>query len=328
MMPTVFEVCAGAGGMALGLEDAGLKPVGLAENDRHACDTLRLNRAGWPVIEADVRELEPGGASDVDVFAGGVPCPPFSVAGRQLGAADDRDLFPTAVSLIKRIRPKAVFLENVPGFASRRFQPYRRGLAADLDSMGYRVDWRVLNACDFGVPQLRPRFVLVAVLERYAPYFAWPAPNGRRTTVGEALEDLMAENGWPGAPQWAKRASHVAPTLVGGSKRHGGADLGPTRARAAWKKLGVNGLSLAEEAPAPDFPEDSLPRLTVRMAARIQGFPDSWQFCGSKTAAYRQVGNALPPAVATAVGQAIADALRQKEPAAGAEQLEFRYGRP
>jgi DNA (cytosine-5)-methyltransferase 1 len=125
--------------------------------------------------------------------------------------------------------------------------------------------------------------------------------------VGETLHDLMAERGWEGADTWARRASSIAPTLVGGSKKHGGPDLGPTRARAAWASLGVEGRTLAEEAPEPGF--QGMPRLTVRMAARIQGFPDDWQIWGRKTAAYRQVGNAFPPPVAKAVGDKIREAL-------------------
>jgi DNA (cytosine-5)-methyltransferase 1 len=111
----------------------------------------------------------------------------------------------------------------------------------------------------------------------------------------------MAERGWLGAKAWAARADDIAPTLVGGSKKHGGPDLGPTRARQAWASLGVNGKTLADLAPDPDFV--GMPKLTVRMAARIQGFDDDWQFHGRKTAAYRQVGNAFPPPVAAAVAE-------------------------
>jgi DNA (cytosine-5)-methyltransferase 1 len=126
-------------------------------------------------------------------------------------------------------------------------------------------------------------------------------------TVGETLLDLMAQNGWAGARDWAQMASRIAPTLVGGSKKHGGPDLGPTRARQEWAQLGVEGRTVADRSPPADF--DGMPRLTVHMAARIQGFPDSWQFSGGKTAAYKQVGNAFPPPVAKAVGKRIAQAL-------------------
>jgi DNA (cytosine-5)-methyltransferase 1 len=125
--------------------------------------------------------------------------------------------------------------------------------------------------------------------------------------VGETLKDLMAADGWEGAEEWALNANTIAPTLVGGSKKHGGPDLGPTRARRAWLALGVDGKTLAESAPEPGF--IGIPRLTVQMAARIQGFPDSWHITGRKTHAYRQVGNAFPPPVAEAVGIQIKKAI-------------------
>ncbi|MYJ10674.1 MAG: DNA (cytosine-5-)-methyltransferase [Gemmatimonadetes bacterium] len=300
--------------MALGLEKAGFAAVALVEIDSHACATLRANRPSWNVLEADVRTLDPVGYEGVELFAGGVPCPPFSVAGKQLGADDDRDLFPTALDMIERIRPKSVFLENVPGFAASRFLGYRRALATRLNELGYWVDWAVLNASDYGVPQLRPRFILVALQERFVPFFEWPAKEPAEQTVGECLADLMGQGGWPEASSWADGANGIAPTLVGGSKKHGGADLGPTRARAAWSKLGVNGLSLADAPPGPDFPSETMPRLTLRMTARVQGFPDSWRLSGGKTAAYRQVGNALPPPVAEAVGRSLANALMRETP--------------
>src|SRR5690606_31572228 len=112
-------------------------------------------------------------------------------------------------------------------------------------------------------------------------------------------------NGWGGTEEWVERANRIAPTIVGGSKKHGGPDLGPTRAKRQWLELGVDGMGLANEAPDVTFPDDKAPRLTVRMAARIQGFPDEWAFSGKKTAAYRQVGNAFPPPVARAVGRRI-----------------------
>src|SRR5690606_3646683 len=105
---------------------------------------------------------------------------------------------------------------------------------------GYSADWRLLEAKDFGVPQLRPRFILVALKKEFAPYFTWPEPSDNTVTVGEALHSLMAANGWSGADNWAKRANRVAPTIVGGSKKHGGPDLGPTRAKREWAKLGVD----------------------------------------------------------------------------------------
>jgi DNA (cytosine-5)-methyltransferase 1 len=121
----------------------------------------------------------------------------------------------------------------------------------------------------------------------------------------------MAARGWPGAPAWARRANRIAPTIVGGSKKHGGADLGPTRAKRAWAELGVDGIGIADAAPAPDADPAAPPRLTCEMVTRLQGWQDDWgwQFSGRKTARYRQIGNAFPPPVAQAVGTAIRCAL-------------------
>ncbi|MCC6241749.1 MAG: DNA (cytosine-5-)-methyltransferase [Gemmatimonadaceae bacterium] len=304
-----LEICAGAGGQALGLECAGFEHVAAVEIEAAACATLLLNRPRWNVLNQDVRELSGRDYRGLDLFAGGVPCPPFSVAGRQLGEKDDRDLFPHALQLIEDAKPRAVILENVPGLATAKFSEYREAVRARLEKLGYRVVWQPLNACNFGVPQLRPRFVLVALRGAAAAHFEWPNPIGSPPTVGEALIDLMAARGWKGATTWAARANAIGPTLVGGSKLHGGPDLGPSRAKAAWSLLGVNGGGIADAAPESDFPVDAMPKLTVRMAARIQGFPDSWQISGRKTAAYRQIGNAFPPPVAEAVGRAVRAAL-------------------
>ncbi|HUL26735.1 MAG TPA: DNA (cytosine-5-)-methyltransferase [Streptosporangiaceae bacterium] len=308
---TSLEICAGAGGQALGLEQAGFAHEAVVELDPDACETLRLNRGtDWKIIEGDVRDLDGQGFAGIDLLAAGIPCPPFSIAGKQLGAGDDRDLFPHALRLAGEARPRALLLENVRGLAARRFDGYRIQILTCLRVLGYRTWWREIQASEHGVPQLRPRFVLVAIQTRWADGFSWPAPSSQRPpTVGETLRDLMAAGGWPGADGWAAGARGIAPTIVGGSKKHGGPDLGPTRARQAWAALGVDGLGVADRPPGPDFPAGQPPRLTVTMVARLQGFPGSWSFAGRKTAAYRQVGNAFPPPVARALGLAIRRSL-------------------
>lgn len=306
---TCLEVCAGGGGQSLGLEQAGFSHEAVLELDQDACATLRANR-DWKIIEDDVRNLDGRAFAGIDLLSGGVPCPPFSIAGKQLGSDDDRDLFPQALRLVMEAKPTAVLLENVRGLAANRFSDYRAQVVERLHGLGYRTWWNVVHASEHGVPQLRPRYVLVAIAEARAGAFGWPTPSPLPPpTVGATLHDLMAARGWPGADRWRLRAAGIAPTIVGGSKKHGGPDLGPTRARAAWELLGVDGLGVANEAPDRDFPVDKLPKLTTRMVARIQGFPDSWVFAGGKTAVYRQVGNAFPPPVATALGTAIRRAL-------------------
>jgi DNA (cytosine-5)-methyltransferase 1 len=321
---TSVEICAGAGGQALGLEQAGFRHEAAVEIDADACETLRRNRgAQWKIIEDDVASVDGHAFQQVDLLAGGVPCPPFSIAGKQQGAGDDRDLFPQALRLVAEASPRAVLLENVRGLGTRRFDGYRAQVLARLRALGYETWWDLVHASEHGVPQLRPRFVLVAVRQPWAGWFRWPEPlPGPPPTVGAALCDLMASGGWPGAAAWSQRASTIAPTIVGGSKKHGGPDLGPTRARAAWRQLGVDGLGIADDIPGPDFPAGQLPKLTVRMVARLQGFPDSWLITGRKTAAYRQVGNAFPPPVARSLGTAIAAALGRGNASPAATEVE------
>ncbi len=303
------EICAGGGGQALGLEEAGFEHAAVIEIESAACATLRQNRPFWNVIEGDLRSFDGRPYKGVDLLAGGVPCPPFSIAGKQLGAGDERDLFPEALRLVEEICPQAVMLENVRGLASPRFADYRTAILLQLEELGYYADWRLINASDFGVAQLRPRFILVALRRKYAHRFGWPTYTVHPPTVGALLEDRMSAHGWAGAVRWAERANGIAPTIVGGSKKHGGPDLGPTRARRQWLQLGVDGLGIADAPPSSDFPSDGVPKLTTQMVARIQGFPDTWRFWGKKTAAYRQIGNAFPPPVATALGRRIAHAL-------------------
>jgi DNA (cytosine-5)-methyltransferase 1 len=310
MKLTSLEICAGGGGQALGLEQAGFDHSALVEIDSDACNTLRINRPGWKVFETDLHHFSAKDFIGVDLFAGGVPCPPFSIAGKQLGADDERDLFPEALRLIEECKPRAVMLENVRGFLSPRFREYRHALDLRLSSLGFKVWWNLLNAADFGVPQIRQRLFIVGISAGYSDFFHWPIPYFKTKTVGNTLFRLMQERGWKNAEKWAEGAQRIAPTIVGGSKKHGGPDLGPTRAKTEWTKLGVDGMGLTELAPDVDFL--GKPRLTIRMVAKLQGFPDHWQFSGSKTNAYRQVGNALPPPLANAIGIEIAAALQKK----------------
>lgn len=314
---TVVEICAGGGGQVIGLERAGFHHVAVADNDPSACATLRQNLPSAEVLEMDIHCLDGKRFRGVDLLAGGVPCPPFSIAGKQLGAEDERDLFPVALRLIQEAAPKAVLLENVKGLAAKRFQPYLNQIIVCLKNLGYRVFWRIINAQNYGVPQLRPRFVLVALSDPAAGFFYWPEPAPFEQTVAEAIGDLVGACGWPGLESWKSRARSIAPTIVGGSKKHGGPDLGPTRARKQWSEMGIDGLGIANHPPPADWPTDRPFKLTLKMTARIQGFPDEWSFAGNKTSIYRQIGNAFPPPVAEAVGGSIRAALSFESRSAG-----------
>jgi DNA (cytosine-5)-methyltransferase 1 len=246
-----LEVCAGAGGQAIGLEEAGFDHLALVEIEPLACQTLRTNRPEWNVIQDDVRRFNAKNYNgQVDLLAGGVPCPPFSIAGKQLGQLDDRDLFPEAIRLIKECNPKAVLLENVRGILDPKFSAYRQEIINGIERLGYKTDWQLLNSSDFAVSQLRPRAILVALKKEYFKYFQWPEKSKRKPKpIGDLLYEEMSKLGWESVNEWKERANRIAPTLVGGSKKHGGADLGPSRARKAWEELGVDGGGLADTPP-------------------------------------------------------------------------------
>ncbi|MFI6502416.1 DNA cytosine methyltransferase [Nonomuraea typhae] len=322
----VIEICAGAGGQSLGLEKAGFDHELAIELDINAVNTLLHNRPDWHVEPGDVADpavwepenYAPGkrGGQPIDLFAGGVPCPPFSIAGRQLGANDERDLFAWAVEQVAVLKPRALMLENVRGLSMPRFAGYRQHVLDRLSKFGYVAEWKLLQASDYGVPQLRPRFVLIAMAAEDFAHFHWPDPTENHVTVGELLYPLMSANGWARAEEWRDRANGIAPTIVGGSKKHGGADLGPTRAKKAWAEMWVDAHGLADHAP---YSDDDLvpgrgPKLTVEMVKYVQGWDDdqfAWKFTGRKTSNYRQIGNAFPPPVAAALGRSIAAALNR-----------------
>ena len=299
-MLTCVEICAGAGGQALGLHLAGFKHLALVEYETEYGEVLKQNIPEWNVICADVHDFDGTHYRGIDLFAGGVPCPPFSVASKQLGENDERDLFPEAIRLIREIKPRAVMLENVRGFLDSKFIEYREYILRSIRSLGYKVYIKLLNACDYAVPQLRPRVIIVGIRDDIKTEFEYPKKYDKTVpTVGETLKDLMGANGWRGLDNWVANANKIAPTIVGGSKKHGGPDLGPVRSRKAWAELGVDGNGVANDAPSADF--EGMPKLTKEMIARIQGFPPKWNFGKRKTAACRMIGNAFPPPVAQAV---------------------------
>ncbi|MFC9581460.1 DUF6339 family protein [Streptomyces yangpuensis] len=311
---TSVEICAGAGAQALGLERAGFDPVVLIDSKADACFTIDLNRPAWDVICMDLDHFRPDERPEtlgVDLVSGGLPRVKSSAGAGRVEDDAERNVLRVAVELALRIGPKAVLLENLPELVEgANFADEREWIETELRGSGYQPQWRVLNASDFGVAQNRSSGFLVALRQEYAAAFAWPEPHhGVPPTVGDVLGASMTRGGWPGAARWIKEADRVAPALVGGSERRGGADLGPTGSKRAWAALRVNGTSLGDSGPDHEFPEDGSPRLTLEQAALIQAFPEDWRFCGGKTSQYRQIGHAMPPPLAAAVGRAIAAAL-------------------
>lgn len=211
-----------------------------------------------------------------------------------IGRHDERDLFPESLRLIEQIHPKALLLENVRGFLSSKFDNYRREIISEIKRLGYNAHIALLNASDYGVPQLRPRAVIVGIRRDVPDTFRYPEKNDvRAPTVGERLKEKMGERGWRMIDKWVSLANKIAPTIVGGSKKHGGPDLGPVRARKQWAEMGIDGMGVADFPPEKDF--IGMPRLTKEMIAILQGFPPDWSFGNKKTLACRMIGNAFPP---------------------------------
>ncbi|MFB6870941.1 DNA cytosine methyltransferase [Streptomyces sp. NPDC056323] len=315
------DVCAGAGGLASGLESAGFSPVLLLDNKPQACETLLANRPDWKVVCADLIDFLPEEhpeTLDVDLLSAGLPRVKSSAAVGRPDSEPELRLLTATIYLVHAVQPRALLLENLPALVdSSAYADVRRFVAEELTHLGYRFRWFVLNAADFGVPQDREQGVLVALKEPWFDAFTPPEPTvGEHAPVGQALRDSMAARGWPGADAWADQASAVAPTLVGGSDNRGGPDVGPTGTKRAWARMGINGNAFADEVPGPDYvwPRSDdvaqMPKITVDQAAVVQAFPPEWRITGQKTARYRQIGHATPPPVGRALGEAIATALR------------------
>ncbi len=317
---TSLELCAGAGGTAIGLEQAGFRPGALVEIDAWCCRTLLASRPDWQVFESSIERVDGTWvAGQVDLLSAGLPCTPHSRGGRQLGEADERHLWATALRITAEAAPRAVMLETADAILAPRFDAERATTLARLHTLGYRTWWQVIDASRYGVPQRRRQAVLVGLRDPEAAA-AFRFTRAAPPTVGDTLWPLVAARGWPGADAWRAGAQDAAPTVVGGSKKHGGPDPGPSQTKAAFRRLGINPMGIADEAPGPDGKYqrgagkvfdagEAGPMLTVRMGARLQGFPDDWQFSGGKGAQWGQVGNAFPPPVARVLGLAIAAAL-------------------
>lgn len=316
----LLDICSGAGGLALGLEQAGFEPVLLLDNRPVVCETLRLNRPNWTVLEADLLDFDPvehPEAYDVDLLSAGLPRVRAIAASARRDRDYERRLLEATVLLMHAVQPRALLIENVAELATgEAFAPIRAFMQAELEHLGYQYRWFVVNAADFGVPQSRKQGILVAFKGLDIDSFMPPERLlDQHLTVGDALYESMASKGWPDAEAWAAQAGRLAPTIVGGSWERGGPDLGPSGAKRSWARLGVDGGTIADDVPTSDFHWDpalgrqGLVRLTVAQVARLQGFPDDWRIAGAKTARYRQVGEACPPPVARALGLRIAQTL-------------------
>ena len=329
-MPTAIDLFAGAGGLSLGLEKAGWSIDAAVECDRNASLTHRHNFPTTEHICNDVREIDFKRFAGVDLVAGGPPCQPFSVSGKRMGQFDLRDMVPEFVRAVAQARPKAFLMENVAGLANRRFELYLAEKIGELHNLGYVVFSKVLNAADYGVPQKRKRLILVGLRSDQDRAFSYPqqthGPDAGRPhqTTSECLEGVpddvpnnakvvfcknpvlrrspyagMLFNG-KGRPLECDGLAHTIPASAGGNRTH---ILDPGKLVPKYHARLMRG-----EKPRQGQLED-VRRITVRESARIQTFPDNFEFLGRQSSRYSQVGNAVPPVLAQAIGTALKRAL-------------------
>ncbi|RWX40274.1 DNA cytosine methyltransferase [Rhizobium leguminosarum] len=327
LRPRVLELCAGGGGMALGFEQAGFRHVALIEYNKNAVATLRKNRPKWNVVEADVREVDFSQyrKDRIDVLCGGLPCTPFSTVGEKKGKRDENDLLMEGVRAVREARPRAFLFENVEGLLHARHADYVAELLRKLSKAGYQTEIHRINTRDYGIAQDRSRIMIVGFRKsspgvfRMPPKFPEMAKN-----MGDVLTDLMSANGWKGADDWVRmmrerpefdrfgkeiRVGALSDTIRG---YQGSAQEGETR-RAL--KNGVSYAPPAKEAPTNVEASKGgfVPRLTNRMRARLQDFPDEWAFVGGLGSVADQIGNAVAPSMAKAMGLALISALKGLE---------------
>lgn len=307
-----LEICAGAGGQAYGLAQAGFVHAAVVEHWDAACDTLRAAFPGTRVIEANLRKVDLSEFAGIDLLAGGPPCVSYSKAGKRLGSRDPDDLMPRAVELVETLRPRAVLLENVPGILERGNDLHRMELLRRLSKAGYRCEWRTVRAWEFGVAQARERAILVGFREPAAmARFAWPDPvrdgTERTRTMSSALLHHFRVDGYEPTEEFLSGLDRLSPTLAGGSPNKQGADLGQENTKRVWREIGIDPNDVILTAPAADH--SGPPKLNVAMVASLQGFPIDWPFQGTRVERVKQVANAFPPVVAMHLGCAVAAAL-------------------
>ncbi|RIY32763.1 DNA (cytosine-5-)-methyltransferase [Psittacicella hinzii] len=331
---TSIELFAGAGGLALGLEQAGFAHLGLVELDKDAVNTLRTNRPQWKVVAEDIAEIasrdleqEFGIAKyELDVLSGGSPCQSFSYAGKRLGLEDVRGtLFYHYATFLKKLQPKMFLFENVRGLLSHDKGRTFQTILDIFSEQGYQVVYQVLNAWDYGVAQKRERLIVIGIRNDLADKisFTYPSKHDYKPVLGDILQDVPLSLGAKYTP---KKASIYALVPPGGYWRDIPEDIAKDYMKSCWDMEGgrtgiLRRLSMEEPAltvlTSPQMkqtdrchPVEVRP-FTVRENARIQSFPDDWQFTGSMAAQYRQVGNAVPCNLAKEVGLSLIDTLKQ-----------------
>lgn len=321
---TSVELFAGAGGLALGMENAGINHSLLVEIDKHAAATLKSNRQDWNVSCADAREMSYDGIT-ADIVTGGFPCQSFSFAGKQLGFEDARGtLFFELARCIKDLQPKIAVGENVKGLLVHDDGKTLQAMLSILDDLGYRVAYRVLRAQYFDVPQKRERLVIIAVRKDLDLKILFPKEKDYTISMREALENTPTSLGQeypqrkreimelvPAGGYWRDLPIELQKEYMAGSFHLGGGKTGMAR-RLAWDEPSLTlTCSPAQKQTERCHPSETRP-LNVREYARVQTFPDNWKFEGSTNAQYKQIGNAVPVNLGYHIGRCLVAMLEDK----------------
>ncbi|WP_243103844.1 DNA (cytosine-5-)-methyltransferase [Clostridium sp. JN-1] len=325
----VLELFAGAGGLALGLEKAGFNAVGLVEIDKYCCNTLKDNRPNWNVIDEDIITVANNGIrnyigdAEVDLLSGGYPCQSFSYAGKKMGLDDTRGtMFYYYAEILKQVRPKMFLAENVKGLVSHDDGKTLKTMLNVFGEIGYNVEYRVLNAVNYGVAQKRQRVVIIGVRNDLLNIkFKYPKPFDFIPTLKDALRNVPNSEGTqypekkkkvlsmvPPGGYWRDLPDDIARNYMGKSYFSGGGRTGMAR-RISWDEPCLTlTCSPAQKQTERCHPDEVRP-FTVREYARIQSFPDTWNFSGSVGQKYKQIGNAVPVNFAKSIGLCIVNAL-------------------
>lgn len=330
---SVIELFAGGGGLAVGLEKAGLKCKVLNDFDKWACQTLRNNRPNWEILEGDIRQFDfTDYRNNIDVVTGGFPCQAFSYAGKKLGLGDARGtLFYEFARVVKEVNPPICIGENVRGLLNHDGGKTLAGMISILDEIGYKImPIQVLKAINYNVPQKRERLILVGIRKDICIDFEYPKPYKNIYTLKDALKkgvlfdsDVPESNGsrYPKSkievldlvPQkgyWRDLPLEIQKSFMGGSFYLGGGKTGIAR-RIGWDEPCLTlTCSPAQKQTERCHPEETRP-FTVREYARIQTFPDEWKFSGSIAQQYKQIGNAVPVNLGKEVGYSVVKFLNQ-----------------
>lgn len=326
---TVLELFAGAGGLALGLDQAGFKNIGLVEIDKYASATLRKNRPDWNVIENDITKINDiykyiGKGTNVDVVSGGFPCQTFSYAGKRLGLEDTRGtLFYDYAKILNQVKPKMFIAENVRGLVTHDHGRTLKTIIDVFEDLGYSTTYNVLNAWDYGVAQKRQRMILIGIRNDLDITYEFPRPYTYKPVLRDALKNVPDSDGQkfsqkkaevmklvPAGGYWKDLPDEIAREYMGVSYFSGGGRTGMAR-RISWDEPSLTlTTSPSQKQTERAHPDENRPFKT-REYARIQSFPDNWEFAGSLNQVYKQIGNAVAVNFAREIGLSVIKSLNQ-----------------